>query len=79
MCNILVFIFKLLCETGVSLKEYQNEVDILKKSIDDQHRDIEKLREQLLSQDALLDNQRSLIQRLNKKVSTIKGIISRIK
>ena len=73
------FIFKLLCETGVSVKEYHKQLDIFKKSIDDQHRDIEKLREQLLSQDALLDNQRSLIQGLNKKVSTMKGIISRIK
>ena len=61
------------------MKEYHKQLDIFKKSIDDQHRDIEKLREQLLSQDALLDNQRSLIQGLNKKVSTMKGIISRIK
>jgi len=59
--------------TGVSVKEYHKQLDIFKKSIDDQHRDIEKLREQLLSQDALLDNQRSLIQGLNKKVSTMKG------
>jgi hypothetical protein len=49
------------------------QLDIFKKYIDDQHRDIEKLREQLLSQDTLLDNQRSLIHSLNKKVSTMKG------
>jgi len=55
--------------SGVSLKEYQNEVDILKKSIDDQHRDIETLREKLRSQDALLDNQRSLIQGLKGDLS----------
>jgi hypothetical protein len=30
--------------TGVSLKEYQNQVDIFKKSIDDQHRDMVKLK-----------------------------------
>jgi len=62
--------------TGVSVKEYHKQLDIFKKSFDDQHRDIEKLREQLLSQDALLDNQRSLIQGLNKKVSTMKADLS---
>ena len=52
---------------------------MLIESIDDQHRDIEELREKLRSQDALIDNQRSLIQSLKQNVSTIKGIISRIK
>jgi hypothetical protein len=73
-------------ETGVSLKEYHKQLDIFKKAfhtvsveITGQHRDFEKLREQLLSQDDLLDNQRSLIQRLNKKVSTIKGDLSKEK
>merc|ERR1712018_813790 len=49
---------------GISLKEYQKQVDIFKKDIGDQHRAIEKLTEELRSQDALLDNQRSLIQGL---------------
>jgi len=66
-------------DTGVSLKEYHKQLDIFKKAFHDQHRDFEKLREQLLSQDALLDNQRSLIQRLDKKVSTIKGDLSKEK
>jgi len=51
-------------EIGISLKEYQKQVDIFKKDIGDQHRAIEKLTEELRSQDALLDNQRSLIQGL---------------
>jgi len=66
-------------ETGVSLKEYHKQLDIFKKAFHAQHRDFKKLREQLLSQDALLDNQRSLIQGLNKKVSTIKGDLSKEK
>ena len=40
LCSILVFIFKVLCETGVSLKEYQKQLDIFKKSIDAQRRDM---------------------------------------
>jgi len=60
-------------EIGISLKEYQKQVDIFKKDIGDQHRAIEKLTEELRSQDALLDNQRSLIQGLKQNVSTMKG------
>jgi len=52
-------------------------VDIFKKAIGDQHRAIEKLTEELRSQDALLDNQRSLIQGLKQNVSTMKGYIRR--
>merc|ERR1712018_546475 len=54
---------------GISLKEYQKQVDIFKKDIGDQHRAIEKLTEELRSQDALLDNQRSLIQGLKGDLS----------
>merc|ERR1712018_923952 len=60
-------------KAGISLKEYQS----IKKAIGDQHRAIEKLTEELRSQDALLDNQRSLIQGLKQNVSTMKGYIRR--
>jgi hypothetical protein len=54
--------------SGVSLKEYQKQLDIFKKSIDDQHRDIEKLREKLWSQDALLNKVQGHVDTLENTV-----------